>query len=156
MLDALRGRVIAISVAGHAADCRITLTRRGFSPRTRRSRTDLALETGPYGLYLLARGLVGADEPIHAGRLEIAGDATMRGAFLQVLAGLDWSALAEGSRKFLEGLATLHMRCGGTDPARGAGHEKRPAITRRPLKSLVEMRGIEPLTFALRTRRSPS
>jgi ubiquinone biosynthesis protein UbiJ len=110
VLDVLHGRVIAISVAGHAADCRIALTRRGFSPRARRAPVDLTLAAGPYELYLLARGLVGADELIHAGRLEITGDAAVRAAFLRVLSHLDWSALPESSRRILDGLATLHMR----------------------------------------------
>lgn len=110
VLEALHGRVIAISVPGHAADCRIALTRRGFSPRTGRTHADLALTTGPYELYLLARGLVGADELVHAGRLEITGDSTVRAAFLRVLSGLDWRALPENSRRVLDGLATLHMR----------------------------------------------
>ena len=109
-LDALRGRVIVVSVAGHASDCRIALTRSGFAPRTRRAHADLVVTTGPYELYLLARGLVGADELIHAGRLQMTGEQTVRAGFLRVLACLDWTALPAGSRKSLDGLANLHMR----------------------------------------------
>ena len=38
----------------------------------------------------------------------------------------------------------------------GALHANAPSVVRFPCGGLVEPRGIEPLTFALRTRRSPS
>jgi hypothetical protein len=52
----------------------------------------------------------------------------------------------------------LREQCSLVEPE--GSHPNDPAGTKRPLKAaflfLVEMKGIEPSTFALRTRRSPS
>ena len=106
----IRGRVIALHVEGLGGACRIVLTRRGFAPRGRGARADLRLQAGAYDLYLLARGLVGLDELLHAQRVAIAGSVEVRDALIRVLATGDWAALPAGVRHALDGLARLHLR----------------------------------------------
>lgn len=106
----LRGRVIAVHVDGLEGACRIALTRRGFAPRGRGARADLCLDAGAYDLYLLARGMTGLDELLHAQRVAIVGSAEIRDALIRLLATVDWTALPAGTRHALDGLARLHMR----------------------------------------------